>query len=123
MASFAALALVLAAVGLYGLLAYSVAQRSHEIGIRMALGAQQSEVLQLIVRNGIRLVIIGETIGAIAGLAFKHAASGLLYGVNPRDPGILGAALGLLTLVALAASYIPARRAAKLDPIATLHYQ
>lgn len=123
LATFATLALVLAAVGLYGMMAYSVVQRNHEIGIRMALGAQHNDVLRLIVRNGIQLVFIGELIGVVAGLVLTHAASGLLYRVSPSDPGILAAALGLLTLVAFVASYVPARRAAQVDPILALRCQ
>ena len=119
-ASFATLALILAAVGLYGVMSYSVVQRSHEIGIRMALGAERGHVLRMIVRNGLRMVLIGEAIGVVAALLLARAVSSLAYGVSPNDPGTLIAAVGFLTLVALTASYIPARRAVKVDPIRAL---
>jgi len=119
-ASFAALALILAAVGLYGVMSYAVVQRSHEIGIRMALGAEKSDVLRMIVRNGMGMLLIGETIGIVAALLLARAVSSLVYGVSASDPRALIAAVGLLTLVAFAASYIPARRAVKLDPIRAL---
>jgi len=123
MSSFAGLGLVLAAVGLFGLMAYSVAQRTHEIGIRMALGARHADVLRLVVQNGMYLVVVGEVIGLAAAAALSRAVSGLLYGVSPSDPRILAAAIGLLMLVAMAASYIPARRAAKVDPMVALRYE
>jgi predicted permease len=121
--SFALLALVLAAVGLYGVIAYSVVQRTHEIGIRMALGARQHDVLHLVVRSGIRLVLVGEVIGLAAGLLLTRALSGMLYGVTPGDPAVLAGAIAILTFVSTAASYLPARRAAKVDPMAALRYE
>ena len=120
MGSFAGLALILAAVGLYGVMSYSVAQRTHEIGIRMALGAKHQDVLRLVLTNGLRLVLIGEVIGAIAALALTRTATSLVYGVRPGDPGILLAATGVLTLIALTASFIPALRASKVNPIQAL---
>jgi putative ABC transport system permease protein len=123
LASFAVLAVVVAAVGLYGLMAYSVVQRTHEIGIRVALGAQRGDVLRLIVRHGMGLVLAGEIIGFVVALAVMHLASGILYGISPGDARTLAAAVGVLTLVALVASYIPARRAAKVDPIVALRYE
>jgi putative ABC transport system permease protein len=119
-ASFATLALILAAVGLYGIMSYSVVQRSHEIGIRMALGAEKGDVLRMLIRNGLRMVVIGEIIGLIAALLLGRAVSTLVYGVSANDPRTLIAALGLLTFVALAASFIPAQRSVKVDPMQAL---
>ena len=123
MASFAILALVVAVVGLYGLMAYSVAQRTHEIGIRMALGAQRKHVLQQVLRRGLGLVALGEIIGLMTVLFVMHLASAILYGVSPRDPWTLAIVVSTLTLVALLACYIPARRATKVDPMVALRYE
>jgi len=123
LAGFAVLALTLAAVGLYGVMAYSVVQRTHEIGIRIALGARQNDVLRLVVVNGMRAVAIGEIIGLVTALAVTHTVSTLLFGVSPNDPGTIAAAVCVLSLVTLFASYIPARRAAKTDPIVALRYE
>lgn len=102
--SFATLALILAAVGLYGVMSYAVVHRSHEIGIRMALGAERSDVLRMVVRNGLRMVLIGELVGMAGALLLARAVSSLVYGVSPSDPRALIASMGLLTLVALTAS-------------------
>ena len=120
---FASLALMLAAVGLYGLMAYSVTQRTHEIGIRMALGAQHWDVLRQMLGSGMRLVVIGEVVGLTAAVVVVRSISGLFYGVSPGDPVILAGAAGMLMLVAIAATYIPARRAAKVDPMVALRYE
>jgi len=120
LALFAVLALVLAVTGMYGLIAYSVAQRTREIGIRMALGAQSSQVLRLTLRQGMRLVVIGGVIGVAAALALTRLMRSLLYEVSAADPLTFIAVVVLLALAALAACYLPARRAARIDPMVAL---
>src|SRR5437870_8921886 len=110
---FAALALILAAVGIYGVMSYSVAQRIHEIGIRMALGAGRRDVLGTVMGDGMRLAVAGVAVGLLGGLAMTRGMSGLLYGVRPADPLTFVAVSLTLASVAVVASYIPARRAAK----------
>jgi putative ABC transport system permease protein len=123
LAVFAALALVLAGVGIYGVMAYSVAQRSREFGIRMALGAQQGDVLRSVLAQGLFRAGIGLAIGSVAALALAHFMSSLLFQVQPTDPATFTAvALGLFGL-ALLACYIPARRATKVDPMEALRYE
>ena len=123
--AFAILALVLASVGIYGVSSYLVGQRTHEIGIRVALGAQKSDVLRLILGQGARLTMFGVAIGlvAAAGLTQLMAKYSLLYAVNAIDPVAFGAAAIVLAIVALAACYIPARRAMRVDPIVALRYE
>jgi predicted permease len=120
---FGILALVLASVGIYSVLAYVVAQRTHEIGIRMALGAQPRDVLRLVIIQGMRSVLIGAAIGIAAALALSRLLSEFLYGVRDKDPLTFIAVVVLLMLVALAACYLPARRAMRVDPIVALRYE
>jgi putative ABC transport system permease protein len=121
MGAYSLLALLLAAVGLYGVMAYQVTQRAREIGVRMALGAQKRDVLRLILRRGVRLTLVGLTLGVILALGLGRSLSTLLYGVEAADPiSFLGAGL-VLGLVALLASYLPARRATRANPVTVLH--
>ncbi|HKW57381.1 MAG TPA: ABC transporter permease [Candidatus Acidoferrum sp.] len=120
---FAALALILAVVGLYGLISYSVSQRTRELGIRMALGAQRTDVLRLVIGQGARVALVGVGIGVIAGLLLTRMMRSLLYGVRPVEPAIFAGVAVVLALVAIAACYLPARRAAKVDPIVALRYE
>jgi predicted permease len=121
--TFAFLALLLGTVGLYGLVAYSVSQRTQEIGIRMALGAQRKNVLQMVLAQGVRLIVPGLLIGIAAALLVANLMRSLLFGVASWDPTIFAAITVLLAIVALAASYVPARAATKVDPMVALRYE
>ena len=120
---FAGIALVLASVGLYGVLAYSVTQRTREIGIRMALGADSGQLVRNIIRDGIVLMIPGVVAGAAAALALTRLISSLLYGVKPADPLTFAGVCGVLLAVGLVASWLPARRASAVDPVGSLRWE
>jgi putative ABC transport system permease protein len=120
---FAVAALVLAAIGIYGTVSYSVAQRTHEIGIRMALGADARAVLRMVLGQGLGLALGGIGLGLVGSLAMTWLLSAMLFGVRPTDPLTFMSVSLLLTVVALLASYIPARRATQVDPLVALRYE
>jgi len=123
LAAFAGLALVLAAVGVYGVMAYAVTQRTQEFGIRIALGASPGAVLKQVFLEGGHLAALGLALGIIAALLLTRLMSGLLFDVKPYDPVTLGIAAAVLAAVSLAACYIPARRATQVDPLVALRYE
>jgi len=123
MGLFGGLALLLSAVGIYGLLSHAVTQRTQEMGIRMALGAQVSDVLKLVLRQGMTLAIVGEVIGLVGAFALTRLMRGLLFGVTPNDATTFIVVAGVLAVVALLACYVPARRATKVDPLIALRYE
>jgi ABC-type antimicrobial peptide transport system permease subunit len=120
---FAALALALAAVGIYGLISYAVTLRTREMGIRMAFGAERSDVLKMVLRQGLLLVVIGLAIGFAASLALTRLLTTLLFEVRPNDLATSAGVALAITAVALLASYVPARRAASVDPMIALRYE
>ena len=115
---FAGLALLLAAVGVYGVLAYTVEQRKHEIGVRMALGAPQAQILRLFLGQGVKWAILGGGAGLLIAFILEHFMRSMLFEVGPYDPRIFGSGAAILAIVVLMACYFPARRATKIDPMA-----
>ncbi len=120
---FASIALVLGSIGIYGVMSYTVAQRTRELGVRFALGASSGGVIRLVMRQGTLLALIGVGVGAVGAFAGKSVLANMVYGVSTSDPFTYAAVAGLLTGVAALACYLPARRAAKVDPMEALRYE
>lgn len=117
---FAGLALLLAAIGTYGILSYMVTERNREIGIRMALGAGASQVVRLVLRQGVAIALVGIAVGVGGALALSRLTASLLYGVSPSDPLTFGGVAAVITMVAIAACVVPMRRATRVDPLTAI---
>jgi putative ABC transport system permease protein len=117
---FAALAVTLAAIGIYGVMAYAVTRRTHEIGVRMALGAKPGDVVRLLVKQGLVQIVVGVIVGLVAAIALTRSMAGLLFGIAPNDPATFVAVAALLGAIGLLAAWIPARRATRIDPVSAL---
>jgi putative ABC transport system permease protein len=122
-ALFALTALLLAGLGIYGVISYIVSERTHEIGIRLALGAQRANILRMLLRQGLGLALGGAAVGLVCSVIVSYLMAGLLYGVRPMDPLTFASVALLLVGVALLACYIPARRAIRVDPLVALRYE
>ena len=120
---FGGIALVLATVGIYGVMVHAVSHRTNEIGVRMALGASRSQVLRLLIRRGMLLTAIGLIVGVAGSLALTRIIANFLWGVTPTDPLTFGVVIVLLSMIALVACYIPARRASSVDPMVALRHE
>jgi putative ABC transport system permease protein len=123
LSAFAVLALVLSCIGIYGVISHLVGQRTHEIGVRMALGAQPGDVMRLVVGHGAKMAVVGVVMGIAAALALTRLMAHQLFGVTAHDPLTFGAVAVLLVLVSLLACYVPARRAMRVDPLVALRYE
>jgi putative ABC transport system permease protein len=120
---FAGLALVLSSVGIYGVISYAVSQRTREIGVRIAIGASRTDVLRLVLLEGLKLILVGAALGIAGAFALTRLLSSMLYNVSVTDPLIFSSVTALLVGVSLAACYVPARRAMRVDPIVALRYE
>ena len=120
---FASVGLALVALGVFSVIAYTVARQTHEIGIRMALGAGRTDVVWMVLRRGLQLVGVGVSVGLLASFAVTRVIANQLWGVSPRDPLALGAAVAVVALAGLAACYFPARRATRVDPLVALRVE
>jgi ABC-type antimicrobial peptide transport system permease subunit len=120
---FALLALLLASIGIYGVLSYMVGQRTREIGVRLALGAQRLDVLRMVLKDGARMTLVGVVVGVVGAMGLTRLMASMLFGVRPTDPLTFIAVTSLLCAIAMLACYVPARRAMKVDPMEALRHQ